>query len=196
MACRRQGLKVFFSLQEPPPGLIWVQSTEDYWLHMVGQTKHRRAHWQWICAQVFNSETNLQIPSDLRKPDAWQSGKKNRDHHATRTALLVTFSSPRIFQFRTVRGYRVWLKPDTTEASFFLTTTQKHQAPSALDPPSSSVKYTYTLKICSALTLMFYNSTDLFTTPSWVYLLLVQHLVHFLDRSKLEIRVEVVTSFY
>lgn len=78
MACRRQGLKVFFSLQEPPPGLIWVQSTEDYWLHMVGQTKHRRAHWQWICAQVFNSETNLQIPSDLRKPDAWQSGKKKQ----------------------------------------------------------------------------------------------------------------------
>lgn len=80
MAWRKQGLKAFFSLQEPPSGLTWAHSTDywDYWLHMVDQTKYRRAHWQWICAQVFNSETKLQIPSDLRKTDAWQSGKKKQ----------------------------------------------------------------------------------------------------------------------
>lgn len=154
---RKQGLKTFLFLQEPPSGLIRAQSIEDYWLHQVSQAKYRGAHWQWIYAKVFNSEMNLQVPSDLRKPDIRQSGK-SRDHQMIRTALLVTFSSLRTFQFLTVKGYRFWLEPGIAEASFLLTHCIGSTTTASLlcsGSPNSSVKYTTILKICSVLTLVF-----------------------------------------
>lgn len=195
---RKQGLKTFLSLQEPPSGLIWAQTIEDYWLHQVSQAKYRGAHRQWIYAKVFNREMNLQVPSDLRKPDTQQSSK-SREHQMIRTVLLVTFSSLRIFQFLTVRGYRFQLEPGMTEASFLLTCCISSTTSASLlcsGSPNSSVKYTTILKIHSVLTLVFEQQYRFFfTTLSWVYLLLELHLFHFLDKNKLVWQIIWLDSF-
>lgn len=106
---RRQGLKTFLSLQEPPSGLIWAQLIEDYWLYQISRAKYGGAHQQWIYTKVFNSEMNLQVPSDISKLDIVSVWKKQR-YEMIRTALLVTFSSFRMLQFLIVMDYRFWLE--------------------------------------------------------------------------------------
>lgn len=110
---RKQGLKTVLSLQEPPSGLIWARLIEDYWLHQVSQAKYRGAHQQWIYTKVFNSEMNLQVPSDISKLEIVSVWKKQR-YQMIRTALLVTVSSLRIHQFLIVMDYGFWLEPHMT----------------------------------------------------------------------------------
>lgn len=180
---RKQGLKTFLSLQEPPSGLIWAQLIEDYWLHQVSQAKCRGTHQWWIYTKVFNSEMNLQVPGDISKPDIVSVWKKQR-YQMIRTALLVNISSLRIPQFLIVSDYRFWLEPHMTGQLHSILLYQQHNN---LNSPllwiSTTSKYMTTfLKICSVLTWVFEEQCRFFyTAPSWAYLL---RLFHLLDRTK------------
>lgn len=116
---------------------------------------------------------NLQVPSDLRKPDAQQYGK-SRDHQMVRAALLVTFSSLRIFQFLNSKGLQVLAR-----AGFLLTSCISSTTTASLlcsGSPNSSVKYTTILKICFVLTLVFKQQYRFFSQLPLEFINYLKHI--------------------